>query len=101
MRPRLEFHEILCEILGSRNVYFQPPANVKMSYPAIVYRLDYIDNNSANNKVYIQDKRYQVIVIDKDPDSVISDKVSQLPQCTFDRNYTSDNLNHFSYTIYY
>lgn len=101
MRPRLEFHEILCNILGSRNVYFQPPASVKMSYPAIVYRLDYIQNQSADNLVYSQDRRYQVIVIDKDPDSKISDEVSKLPQCVFDRSYNADNLNHFSYTIYY
>ena len=37
MKTRYELHEFLCEILGSRNVYFQPPESVKMKYPAIVY----------------------------------------------------------------
>ena len=37
MRSRLDLHEALCEALGSKNVYFSPRSNVKMSYPAIVY----------------------------------------------------------------
>ena len=33
MKTRYELHEFLCEILGSRNVYFQPPESVKMKDP--------------------------------------------------------------------
>ena len=101
MASRLELHEILCNILGSRNVYFQPPESVKMQYPAIVYSLSNIKNNHANNKVYTQSRSYQIIVIDKSPDSIISDKISQLPYCKFDRSYVSDGLNHYVYTLYY
>ena len=32
MDRRLKLHEELCDILGSRNVYFQPPETVKMKY---------------------------------------------------------------------
>ena len=39
MRDRLDLHECLCKILNSNNVYFQPPENVRMNYPAIVYSL--------------------------------------------------------------
>ena len=53
MKTRYELHEFLCEILGSRNVYFQPPESVKMKYPAIVYERTEIKNRFANDAVYI------------------------------------------------
>lgn len=98
---REELHEILCECLGSRNVYFQPPETIKMQYPAIVYSRDDIENEPANNKPYIQSTAYNIIVIDADPDSEVVGKVSKLPQCTFDRHYAADNLNHDSFTLYF
>lgn len=100
-KRRLELHEILCEILGTRNVYFQPPASVKMKYPAIRYSRYDIQNLPADNIPYKRDRAYQLIVIDPDPDSAIVEKVAQLPMCSFDRNYVSDNLNHDVFTIYY
>lgn len=101
MGSRLELHEVLCEALGSRNVYFQPPANVQMKYPAIVYSRNRINNSYANNSVYRQDYSYEITVIDKDPDSEIPQRVSLLPRCRFDRHYVADNLNHDTFTIYY
>ena len=40
MAPRLDLQKLLVELLGSDNVYFQPPPSVQMNYPAIVYKLD-------------------------------------------------------------
>lgn len=101
MNSRLKLHELLCEALGSKQVYFQPPETVKMKYPAIVYSRNNISNRHANDDVYIQSPSYSITVIDKNPDSDIVDKVSLLPRCRFDRHYTSDNLNHDTFTIYY
>lgn len=101
MNRRLELHEVLCDILGSRNVYYQPPESVKMKYPAIRYSRSDVENNFANNKVYMQSHEYEVIVIDRNPDSDIVDKVSSLPRCRFNRHYTADNLNHDVFTLYY
>lgn len=101
MRHRLELHEILCDVLGSRHVYYQPPENVRMEYPAIVYSRNDIENTFAENSVYKQDHQYQIIVIDKDPDSEIVSAVSGLPMCRFNRHYESENLNHDVFTIYY
>lgn len=101
MDSRLELHEILCDILGSRHVYFQPPSSVKMVYPAIVYSRNSISNDFANNLVYKQSLGYTVTVIDEDPDSDVVEKISRLPMCRFDRHFTSDNLNHDVFTIYY
>lgn len=101
MAPRLELQAILTEILGSGNVYFQPPPTVKMQYPCIVYKRDDAITGFADNKPYSYKKRYQVIVIDKNPDSDIPDKVSKLPLCVFDRFYTADNLNHDVYNLFF
>lgn len=101
MDRRLELHEILCTILGSRNVYFQPPESIKINYSAIVYGLDDIDNQYANGGVYLSHRRYSVTVIVKDPDSEIVNKVALLPNCRFNRSYQKDNLNHFVFTLFY
>lgn len=101
MDRRIELQRMLEQLLGSRSVYFQPPSDVKMKYPAIVYHLNNIGNTHANNKVYIQSNSYSVTVIDSNPDSDIVDKVSQLPMCTFNRHYTADGMNHNVFTLYY
>ena len=98
-RPDLQ---ILFEsILGSRNVYYDPPESVKMQYDAIRYSRKKIDNRFANNNVYKQDNAYEVIVIYRDPDSDIPIKISKLPMCSHDRHYVADNLHHDVFTLYY
>lgn len=101
MASRLELHEVLCEILESRNVYFQPPESVKMQYPAIVYSRRSIDNIHANNSVYMQNNSYELTLIHRDPDNDIVEKLAKLPTCKFDRHFVSDNLNHYTYTLYF
>ncbi len=101
MASRLELQTLLETILGSRNVYYQPPESVKMSYPAIVYSRSKIGNIHANDLPYLQLHAYSVIVIDKDPDSEFVDAISVLPYCEHVRHYTSDNLNHDVFTLYY
>ena len=101
MASRLDLHEILCSILGSRNVYFQPPESIKLEYDCIIYSRKNIDNVFADNSVYRQHDSYEVIIIYEDPDSDIPRKLSLLPMCSFDRHYTSDNLNHDVFTLYY
>lgn len=101
MHSRIDLQTVLEEILGSNNVYFQPPASVKMLYPAIVYSRKDIENTFANNNVYRQMVAYEVIVVDKNPDSTFVEKVSLLPYCSFDRHYEADNLNHDVFTLYF
>ena len=100
MNSRLDLHEKLCEILGSKNVYFQPPESLKLSYDAIVYFRDEIRNRHAGNEVYHQDDRYEVTLISKKPDNLVTRKLSLLPKCRFDRTYISDNLYHDTFTLY-
>lgn len=98
---RLELHQVLVGILGHpKQVYFQPPANIQMQYPAIVYQRDNEDVDYADNTPYSRTKRYSVTVIDRDPDSEIPNKVGQLPMSSFSRYFAKDDLNHDVYTLY-
>lgn len=101
MGQRLQLQADLAALLGTAHVYFQPPNNVQMKYPSIVYKLDDIETAFADNAPYRNTKRYQVTVIDPDPDSLVPDKVAQLPLCGFERFFTADNLNHFVYNIFF
>ena len=100
MDHRLELHETLCDVLGSRNVYFQPPESVRMQYPCIVYRLYDIDNNHGDNLPYLQFFGYEVTLIHKDPDNTVAEALSRLPSCRFNRFFTSENLNHYVFVLY-
>lgn len=106
MSRRLELHDIFIDILGTRDqvesrVYFQPPETLKMKYPCIVYRRSRVDPKHANDELYNYSMGYMVTVIDPDPDSEIPYKVLNLPLCRQDRYYTTDNLNHDVFNIYY
>ena len=101
MAKRLEIQALLEILLGSRNVYFQPPATVKMTYPAIVYQRDSQNSTYADNKPYNNETRYLVTVIDKDPDSEIPGKVAALPKSSFSRHFVADYLNHDAYSVYF
>ena len=101
MPSRLELQTTLEEILGSRNVYFQPPSSVRMQYPAIIYSRKDIEKRPADDITYRKLPSYEVILIDKNPDSKYVEKIFDLPYCSFDRHYESDNLNHDVFTLYF
>lgn len=100
-RSRLELHEILKNILGTNNVYFQPPQTVQMKYPCIVYTRSNMYSTYADDLPYNVTNRYMITVIDPDPDSTIPDTIAHLPTAKFDRHYTADNLNHDILEIYF
>lgn len=98
---RLELHEQLEKILGSENVYFQPPPTVKMDYPCIVYKRNNLNQIRADDGFYNGTMGYQVTIIDPNPDSEIPLRMIEIPLCRFDRHYTADNLNHDVFSVYY
>ena len=101
MASRLGLQSKLEELLGSRNVYYQPPENLKMNYPAIVYSKTIPDIKRANDKIYLQKNCYEIIVISKRPDDPVINKLENLQMCEWERHYVSDNLHHDVLTLYY
>lgn len=102
MKTREELHEELCDVLGSRHVYFQPPENLKIKYPCIVYNLEAMDNRKADNIRYISYDRYLLTVISDDPDFDCFIKLmDRFDMCDLDRAATSEGLNHWYLTLYW
>ena len=99
---RIELQTKLETVLGSRNVYFQPPESIKLKYPAIVYELADIMTDKANNKTYIRNNRYTLTLIHNNPDNVLKDDLlDAFEYISFDRFFTKDNLNHYVYDLYF
>ncbi len=100
-KPREALQTLFEKLLGSRNVYFQPPESAKLNYPCIVYERSGIRTDSANNKAYLKHNQYMVTYIDEDPDSEIPYKLLELGYCGFNTHFTADNLNHDVFTLYF
>lgn len=101
MALRLDLQTLLEDLLGSTHVYFQPPASVQMQYPCIVYQRYRMVSKFADNESYHHTTCYQVTVIDTNPDSLVPDKVAELPMCLYNRFFVADNLNHDVFNLYY
>ena len=99
MGQRLQLHQLLESF--APNVYFQPPTNVQLKYPCIIYKRDFAETKFADDKPYNHTKRYMITIIAQDPDSNIPDKVAAMPMSLFNRFYTADNLNHDVYSVYF
>lgn len=105
MRSRLSLHEELVKVLGSRNVYFQPPESIKMTYPCIIYELYDISNTAADDDYYLDPRQYRVTIVDTNPDSLVRDKMAKFKSgiglTKFVRSQVINNLYHYTYNIYY
>lgn len=99
MGQRLQLHQLLETFTD--NVYFQPPNNIQLKYPCIIYKRDFADTKFADDKPYNHKIRYAITVIDQDPDSEIPSKVASMSLSLFNRFYTADNLNHDVYNVYF
>lgn len=99
MGSRLELHELLKTL--APNVYFQQPTSMQMEYPCIEYHRTDEDVKHANNLPYINKRRYQATVIDRNPETEIPDEMSKLALCRNVRFFTKDGLNHYVYDLYY
>ena len=98
---RIELDNKFAEMLGNDNVYFQPPSNVRMKYPAIVYTRLGIEPIRADDGVHKLSTEYEVVVIDPAPNSRLVYELAVFPHSRHTRHYEQDNLNHDAFRIYY
>jgi len=102
MARRLKLHQELTEELGITNCYFQPPESIKLNYPCVIYKIGTGDTQFADDKPFLFRRRYDLILISKDPDEELVDKIAyHFPLSRFGRFYATDNLNHWTFSIYY
>lgn len=103
MVRRLILQNLLEELLGSKNVYFQPPSLevlVSRGLPAIQYSIDDLYVDHADNLNYHKKDRYQLFLIDRQPNPTMFDKIANLKMCSFERSYNQNNLRFDVFTIY-
>lgn len=93
-KDRLTLHQTLIDVLGSSNVYYNPPESTQMKFPAIVYKLDYMDQIHADNKKYIDWTTYKVIVVSSKPDHPAIRKILNLEMTRFSTSYTRNGYYH-------
>lgn len=98
-RPELSIK--LRAILGSDNVYFQPPPNHEMKYPCFRYELQDLDVKYADNGPYSIMDKYQLTFMHHDPDSAVIRKLLLLPHTSFSRHFATSGLNHDVFVIYH
>lgn len=101
VRPRTELQYVLEELMASENVYFQPPTNLRLNYPCIVYDRNTFSTIHANNSPYLRRTRYTLKLIDKNPDSQFVEKIADLPYCSHTRHFIVDNLYHDVFDLYW
>lgn len=101
VKDRLSLHNQLVSLLESDNVYFQPPASIILKFPCIIYKLDAMEGVHANGRRYLGTKRYLVTVVDRNPDTLIPDKILNLPYSTFEDHLAIDNLNHYICSLHW
>lgn len=100
MASRLELHAELLTFLP--NVYFQPPPTIQMTYPCIVYSKTGKNRHFANDVIYLSQQGYKLLVIEKDPDSTVADRIEEhFQHCASNQPYTVDNLHHTPLNLYY
>lgn len=97
---REQFHAELCTILGSNHVYYNPPENVKIEFPAIVYRLETPSIVHADNGLYWLHIPYRVTLIQKETSDELWTKLAAFPLCRPGNPFISDGLRHYVFTIY-
>ncbi len=98
---RLELQAWLEEILGSEEVHFQPNEETVLVYPAIVYSEEPGFQAHADNTVYRSMRRYEVTLIDPDPDNPVKDVLFNRLYCSPSRNFVAEGLNHYVYDLYH
>lgn len=98
---RLSLQTLLEAVLGSPNVYFQPPPGNEIHYPCIVYKRDNASVYFGNNAGYRFQQRYQVTYISRTPDTDMVERIARLPLCLYNRFYVAQNLNHDVFNLYH
>jgi len=96
---RLQLDAILTTI--TEHVYFQPPEDIRMEYPCVVYEKAPGSTKYADNKPYAYDQQYELKLITEDPDDPIFDELVALSMSKHSQSYVAENLYHHVFAIFH
>lgn len=92
-------HQFLVAILGSAEVYMDPPENLKMRYPAIVYTRTDVRQQYADDGVYLCSDKYEIVVVSRTPMHPATTKLLQTARVRFNKHYVVNGLHHDVMTL--
>lgn len=99
---RLILQHKLVALLGSSNVYFQPPKSTMLKFPCIVYQRVGTHTLRADNRIYKKTPNYLVTYITKNPDDPLIDSIlDEFEYISASKPFISDNLYHNPYNLYF
>lgn len=99
-KMRIDFHNELLKFCP--NVYFQPPENLKMKYPCIVYSRSTDFTIRSNDILYLATRRYDLTLIGFKVTDETCDRIREyFPMCDITQHYVADNLNHTKIKVYF
>ena len=100
MRTYRDLLHLLRKAVDHDRIYFQPPENLKLGYPAIVFHLTKIKVDHADDVPYKGAREYMITLFSKDPEPDALEEILKIPYTTLDSTYISDGMNHFVFTSY-
>lgn len=102
MASRLKLQRELEELLGNKNVYFQPPESVKLRFPCIVYEYAVANTTYADDMPYHFSRPYRLTLITQDPESELVKELGLKYKTIRQVNhFVSENRYHDVFNLYY
>lgn len=102
MGSRLKLQAELEGILGSSNVYFQPPSSTSLKYPCIIYNLTRTNTIRADNRIYKATNEYHVKHIYKSLENEKKDELlNRFLMISHDSRFIADKLYNDEFTLFY
>jgi hypothetical protein len=94
-QDRLWLHNQLSAAFPDLKLIFRSPSNKVLEYPCIVYDVDDLDVNHANNEAFVVGTTFQLQVMSVYPGySGIHDILRLFPKASFIRSYMYDDIVH-------
>lgn len=99
-KKRLALHQEFVNILGvASNVYFMPPQEMLLSYPAIVYYVGGGSDSYADNVRFLPRTTFDVTLIEYDPLSPKVDAIRDLKHSSYMTSFKKDGLHQHKFKI--
>lgn len=98
----VDLHSYLKEhfTLASLALYFQPPENIKLEYPCIIYSFNGVVSTHADNIVYRVENKFSLMLITKQIEELLFKKLLELPSARYERLFVKEGLYHYVVTIH-
>ena len=95
--------------LGVSNVYFEPPKNLQLIYPCVIFKRGADSHRSCDNRIYKLDNAYDITYVSYEPDDqmanviLVGDLTHEPPfkMIRKIRHYVAEGLHHDQYKLYY